>query len=103
QRLEEASRRPRSPDARPPVARPLRRRTDREARPGQRLVVTATEKLPPFDIEAEEAVIASLLVDPDAISRVEPVVSSEDFYRDQNRWAYDAASRSGSAAKPSTR
>ena len=54
-------------------------------------MVTATEKLPPFDIEAEEAVIASLLVDPDAISRVEPVVSSEDFYRDQNRWAYDAA------------
>ena len=54
-------------------------------------MATPTEKLPPFDVEAEEAVIASLLVDPDAISRVEPLVSSEDFYRDQNRWAYDAA------------
>ena len=54
-------------------------------------MVAATEKLPPFDVEAEEAVIASLLVDPDAISRIEPLVASEDFYRDQNRWAYDAA------------
>ena len=53
-------------------------------------MATPTEKLPPFDVEAEEAVIASLLVDPDAISRVEPLVSSEDFYRDQNRWAYEA-------------
>ncbi|MHB8377131.1 MAG: replicative DNA helicase [Dehalococcoidia bacterium] len=52
-------------------------------------MVTA-EKLPPFDIEAEEAVIASLLVDEEAIGRVEGVVQPEDFYRDQNRWAYDA-------------
>jgi replicative DNA helicase len=53
-------------------------------------MVTA-EKLPPFDVEAEEAVIASLLVDDEAIGRVESLVQPEDFYRDQNRWAYDAA------------
>ncbi len=52
-------------------------------------MVTA-EKLPPFDVEAEEAVIASLLVDEEAIGRVEGIVQPEDFYRDQNRWAYDA-------------
>ncbi|HEX8714996.1 MAG TPA: replicative DNA helicase [Solirubrobacteraceae bacterium] len=52
-------------------------------------MVTA-EKLPPFDVEAEEAVIASLLVDEEAIGRVEGLVQPEDFYRDQNRWAYDA-------------
>jgi replicative DNA helicase len=52
-------------------------------------VVTA-EKLPPFDVEAEEAVIASVLVDEEAIGRVEGIVHAEDFYRDQNRWAFEA-------------
>ena len=52
-------------------------------------MVTA-EKLPPFDVEAEEAVIASILVDDEAIGRVEGIVQAEDFYRDQNRWAYEA-------------
>jgi replicative DNA helicase len=53
--------------------------------------VVAAEKLPPFNAEAEEAVIASLLVDDDAIARVESVLQPEDFFRDQNRWAYEAA------------
>jgi replicative DNA helicase len=52
-------------------------------------MVTA-DKLPPFDIEAEEACIASILVDEEAIGRVEGVVQPDDFYRDQNRWAYEA-------------
>jgi replicative DNA helicase len=52
--------------------------------------VVAQEKLPPFDVEAEEAVIASILVDEEAIGRVEGVVQPEDFYRDSNRWAYEA-------------
>jgi replicative DNA helicase len=53
-------------------------------------VVTA-DKLPPFNVEAEEAVIASIMVDEEAVGRVEGVVQPEDFYRDQNRWAYEAA------------
>jgi replicative DNA helicase len=52
-------------------------------------MVTA-DKLPPYDIEAEEACIASILVDEEAIGRVEGVVHPDDFYRDQNRWAYEA-------------
>jgi replicative DNA helicase len=52
-------------------------------------MVTA-DKLPPFNIEAEEACIASMLVDEEAIGRVEGVVHPDDFYRDQNRWAYEA-------------
>ncbi len=52
-------------------------------------MVTA-DKLPPFDVEAEEACIASILVDEEAIGRVEGVVQPDDFYRDQNRWAYEA-------------
>src|SRR3989304_948583 len=48
------------------------------------------EKLPPHDIEAEEAVIASLLVDPEAIYKVAPKLKAEDFFREKNGWAYEA-------------
>lgn len=48
------------------------------------------EKLPPHDIEAEEAVIASLLVDPEAIYKVAPTLHSEEFFREKNAWVYDA-------------
>src|SRR4029077_18346865 len=41
-------------------------------------------------IEAEEACVESILVDDEAMGRVEGVVRPEDFYRDQNRWAYEA-------------
>ncbi|MDO8614264.1 MAG: replicative DNA helicase [Dehalococcoidia bacterium] len=48
------------------------------------------EKLPPHDIEAEEAVIASLLVDPEAIFKVAPKLKAEDFFREKNAWVYEA-------------
>ena len=48
------------------------------------------EKLPPHDIEAEEAVIASLLVDPEAMYKVAPKLHSEDFFREKNAWVYEA-------------
>jgi replicative DNA helicase len=50
----------------------------------------AVEKLPPHDIDAEEAVIASLLVDGEAIFKVAPILRPEDFFREKNVWAYDA-------------
>jgi replicative DNA helicase len=52
--------------------------------------MVAADKLPPFDVEAEEAVIASVLVDEDAIARVENIIGPEHFFRDQNRWAFEA-------------
>jgi replicative DNA helicase len=48
------------------------------------------EKLPPHDTEAEEAVVASLLVDPEAVYRVAPILKPEDFFREKNAWAYEA-------------
>ncbi|HUF54799.1 MAG TPA: replicative DNA helicase [Dehalococcoidia bacterium] len=48
------------------------------------------EKLPPHDNEAEEAVIASLLVDPEAIFKVAPRLKPEDFFREKNAWVYQA-------------
>jgi replicative DNA helicase len=52
-------------------------------------MVTAERALP-SDGEAEEAVIASILVDEDAIYRIHNVLRAEDFYREQNRWVFEA-------------
>jgi len=48
------------------------------------------DRLPPHDIEAEEAVIASLLVDPEAIYKIASILKPEDFFREQNAWAFEA-------------
>ncbi len=50
----------------------------------------ALERLPPHDIEAEEAVIAALLVDPEAIYQVAPILKGSDFFREKNGWIYEA-------------
>ena len=91
QRMEEIHGGARASHARAPSAWPLGGRAALQARRtiGRVAMVTA-DKLPPFDIEAEEACIASILVDEEAIGRVEGVVHPDDFYRDQNRWAYEA-------------
>lgn len=47
-------------------------------------------KLPPHDLDAEEAVLGSLLIDPEAIFKVVSVLKAEDFYREKNRWTYDS-------------
>jgi replicative DNA helicase len=48
----------------------------------------ADEKLPPHDIEAEEAVIGSLLIDPDAILKIAASLKPEDFFSETNRAIY---------------
>ena len=48
------------------------------------------EKLPPHDIDAEEAVIGSLLIDGTAIHTVASLIDQQDFYHEQNRWLYEA-------------
>ena len=47
------------------------------------------ERLPPHDELAEESVLGSLLIDGDAILRI-PYLKQEEFYRERNRWAYEA-------------
>tara|TARA_B100000745_G_scaffold154173_1_gene101013 strand:+ start:1300 stop:2667 length:1368 start_codon:yes stop_codon:yes gene_type:complete len=42
------------------------------------------EKLLPHDVEAEEAIIGSLLIDGDSFLRISSVIKSEDFYREKN-------------------
>ena len=47
-------------------------------------------RLPPHNVEAEEAVIGSLLVDPEAIVKVSVFLKPEAFYREKNQWLYSA-------------
>lgn len=47
-------------------------------------------RLPPHDIDAEEAVNGSLLIDGAAVSEVAPLLKPEDFFSEQNRLIYTA-------------
>ncbi len=49
------------------------------------------ERLPPQNIEAEEAILGAILIDPDAIIRVATMIRPEDFYRERHGWIYDTA------------
>lgn len=48
------------------------------------------DRLPPHDIPAEESVLGSLLLDELAIRKVLSFLSPDDFYRERNRWVYEA-------------
>ncbi len=48
------------------------------------------DKTIPANPEAEEAVLGSLLIDPDAVLKVASFLSAEDFYREKNGWLYRA-------------
>jgi replicative DNA helicase len=52
--------------------------------------VADNEKLPPHNTEAEEAVIGSLLIDPEAILKTAIFLKPEAFYREKNQWLYEA-------------
>ena len=47
-------------------------------------------KIPPNDVEAEQAVIGSMLTDREAVSSAVEVLKPEDFYREDNRTIYTA-------------
>ena len=47
-------------------------------------------KVPPYDIEAEQAVIGSMLTDKDAVIAAVEVLREDAFYRDDNKAIYEA-------------
>ena len=49
------------------------------------------EKLLPHNVEAEEAVLGSLLIDGQCITRLAPLLQGGDFYRERNQLCFDAA------------
>lgn len=58
------------------------------------------EKLLPQDIDAEQAVLGSLIIDPDAIGLVEPFLRADDFYRDAHRAIFQAIARLSTRSVP---
>lgn len=44
----------------------------------------------PANLEAERAVLGSLLIDPDAIIKIASFLRAEDFYRERHAWLYEA-------------
>jgi replicative DNA helicase len=51
---------------------------------------TVPDKLQPHNVEAEEAVLGSLLIDPDAIIRIATFLGPDDFYVERHSWLYEA-------------
>ena len=48
------------------------------------------ERLLPHDPQAEEAVLGSVLVDGEAISKVTAIIKGPDFYQAKGRWCFEA-------------
>jgi replicative DNA helicase len=48
------------------------------------------ERTVPHNIEAEESVLGSLLIDPEALFRVAPFLRPDDFYIRKNGWVYES-------------
>jgi replicative DNA helicase len=57
-------------------------------------------KIPPQDIEAEQAVIGSMLTDQDAVSSAIETLKPEDFYREDNKIIYEAILNIYNRAEP---
>ena len=49
------------------------------------------EKITPQNIEAEQSLLGSLLIDKDAIIRVADIITPDDFYKDSHKIIYEAA------------
>ena len=48
------------------------------------------EKIPPQDIEAEQAILGSMLTDQDAVVDSIEILKPEDFYRGDHKYIYEA-------------
>ena len=59
-----------------------------------------SDRLPPQNIEAEEAILGGILLDPEAISRVSDRLSAEAFYISAHKDIYQAALQLYSGGKP---
>ncbi|MBM4447790.1 MAG: replicative DNA helicase [Chloroflexi bacterium] len=49
-----------------------------------------SDRLPPHDLDAEEAIIGSLLIDGTAIYKIATYLSKTDFYHERNQWLFEA-------------
>lgn len=47
-------------------------------------------KLIPHNLEAEQAVLGGLLIDPESLRKITPVLASSDFYLEKHAWIFEA-------------
>ena len=59
------------------------------------------QRIPPYNIEAEESLLGAMLISRDAVSSVLEIVKSDDFYRKQNQIIFDAILELFSKGEPS--
>lgn len=57
-------------------------------------------RIPPHDIEAEQAIIGSMLTDKDAVIAAVEVLQEQDFYREDNKIIYSAILNLYNSAEP---
>jgi len=50
---------------------------------------TSLERMPPSNLEAEQALLGSILIDPDAIFKAMTVVRPDDMFSERHKWIYD--------------
>jgi replicative DNA helicase len=53
--------------------------------------VVVPDKMVPHNVEAEQAVLGALLIDPDAIFKVNTFLHGDDFYVEKHRWIFEAS------------
>ncbi len=53
-------------------------------------LATSLDRVPPQNLDAEQGVLGSMLLDRDAIARVVELIRAEDFYRDAHRRIFEA-------------
>ena len=57
-------------------------------------------KIPPHDIEAEQAVLGAMLTDKDAVIESLEVLNKDDFYREDNKIIFEAIFNLYNKAEP---
>ena len=50
----------------------------------------APNRIIPHNVEAEQAVLGALLLDPEAIVQIIPLIRTEDFYLEKHQWIFQA-------------
>lgn len=66
----------------------------------ENLSFVSSNKLPPQNIEAEEAILGGILLDPEAITRVRDILVTEAFYIGTHRDIYQATLELNVSSKP---
>lgn len=52
-------------------------------------VVTSSLKVPPHNVEAEQAILAGILINNDALNQIMDILSAEDFYREAHAYLFE--------------